>query len=77
MRQSNMSLLRTVQQVSDAGQPDAASFCLCDEQPISLAMAYVKVQPFEDPNSPEEALAQGSLFPGLTKPYGCQGGRRR
>ncbi len=50
--------------------------CLCQGQPISLAMSYVKVQPFEGLYEPCEALRQGTLFQALNMPY-CIGGRRR
>lgn len=50
--------------------------CLCDSQPISLAMAYVKDQPFGAVYSASEALNNGTLFPDLNKPY-CIGGKRR
>ena len=50
--------------------------CLCDGQPISLAMAYVKVQPFGGLYEPCEGLKNGTLFADLNMPY-CAGGRRR
>ena len=50
--------------------------CLCANQPISLAMAYVKSQPFGEVYSASEALRCGTLFPDLSKPY-CIGGRKR
>ena len=50
--------------------------CLCTDQPISLAMAYVKDQPFTELYSPSDALKAGTLFHALNKPY-CFGGRRK
>ncbi len=55
---------------------DERDHCLCDGQPIALAMAYVKDQPFGALYSPAEALRYGTLFPELNKPY-CIGGRMR
>lgn len=49
--------------------------CLCEEQPISLAMAYVKRQKFGKVYGAEDALSHGTLFPDLYMPY--EGGRRR
>lgn len=50
--------------------------CLCTNQPISLAMAYVKDQPFCALYSPQDALKHGTLFTELYMPY-CMGGGRR
>ncbi|MBQ7125350.1 MAG: spore coat associated protein CotJA [Clostridia bacterium] len=50
--------------------------CLCANQPISLAISYVKSQPFGEVYSASEALRRGTLFPDLDKPY-CIGGRGR
>lgn len=50
--------------------------CLCDKQPISLAMAYVKDQPYCSLYSAKDALKQGTLFAELYLPY-CMGGGRR
>ncbi len=50
--------------------------CLCDAQPISYAMAYVKSQPFGEVYNKAQALYNGTLFPELNKPY-CMGGRKR
>ena len=50
--------------------------CLCDAQPISLAMAYVKDQPFGPVSEAAEAWKNGTLFPALRMPYGT-GGKRR
>ena len=50
--------------------------CLCDGQPIALAMAYVKPQPFGEVYSACEGWKNGTLFPDLNKPYGM-GGKRR
>lgn len=51
------------------------SKCLCDGQPISYAMAYVKSQSFGELYSPTEALYRGTLFRALDLPY-CSGGKR-
>ncbi len=53
-----------------------ADNCLCDSQPISLAMAYVPKQQLGELYSPCEGLKNGTMFPCLNKPY-CAGGRRR
>ena len=45
------------------------------DQPLSLAMAYVPYQQFRDLYEPEEALAAGTLFRELDKPF--YGPRRR
>lgn len=50
--------------------------CLCDGQPISLAMAYVKPQPFGEVFGACEGWHNGTLFPALVMPY-CMGGKRR
>lgn len=50
--------------------------CLCDGQPISLAMAYVKPQPFGEVYSACDGWKKGTIFPALDMPY-CMGGRRR
>ncbi len=50
--------------------------CLCDTQPISLAMSYVKVQPFGNLYEPCEGWTNGTLFADLNMPY-CMGGKRR
>lgn len=42
----------------------------------TLAMAYIKDQPFGEIYSMGEALCRGTLFPDLDKPY-CIGGRSR
>ena len=42
----------------------------------TLAMAYIKDQPFGEVYSMSEALCRGTLFPDLDKPY-CAGGKRR
>ena len=54
---------------------DKGDRCLCDSQPISYAMAYVKSQSFDELYSPTEALRHGTLFRELDLPL-CQGGRR-
>jgi len=50
--------------------------CLCDKQPISLAMSYVKVQPFGTVYEPCDGWKNGTFFPDLYMPY-CMGGKRR
>lgn len=50
--------------------------CLCSNQPISLAMSYVKKQPFGELYSPCEGWRRGTIFPDLDKPF-CAGGNRR
>lgn len=57
-------------------QPGGRENCLCTEQPIALATAYVKDQPFGPIYSAVEARCRGTLFPDLDMPYGA-GGRRR
>lgn len=47
--------------------------CLCDGQPLSLAMAYVKTQPYGKLWDEDEAWENGTLFPALYFPY--EGGR--
>lgn len=59
-----------------ANAPVGNANCLCDSQPVSLAMAYVKDQPFEGLYSPAEGLRYGTIFDGMNKPY-CDGGGRR
>lgn len=44
--------------------------------PETLAMAYIKDQPFGEVYSMGDALCRGTLFPDLDKPY-CTGGRKR
>ena len=36
---------------------------------ISLAMAYVPFQPWEEPYEPETGLYRGTIFPGLDLPF--------
>lgn len=50
--------------------------CLCDGQPISLAMAYVKPQVFGEVYAACDGWKSGTLFPDLNMPY-CIGGKRR
>lgn len=57
-------------------QPQQHPNCLCDGQPIALAMAYVKPQPFGEVYSACDGWKNGTLFPDLNKPY-CIGGKRR
>ena len=49
--------------------------CLCSPQPISLAMSYVKVQPFEELYPLMQGWKSGTIFPSLNLPY-CAGGYR-
>ncbi|MDD6800355.1 MAG: spore coat associated protein CotJA [Firmicutes bacterium] len=49
--------------------------CICTDQPVSLAMAYVKNQEFKDLFIPEEGLSKGTMFSELYLPY-CIGGKR-
>ena len=53
---------------------DAASGSLSN-MPLSLAMAYVPFQDFVELYEPDEALAQGTLFRELDKPFYGQRGR--
>lgn len=55
---------------------DSSRYCLCDSQPIPLAMAYVKKQDFKELYTPAEALNKGTVFAELYMPY-CIGGKRR
>ena len=52
---------------------DGRSSCLCSNQPVSLAMAYVKDQQYGKVYEPREALGRGTLFPELYMPFsgGC------
>lgn len=48
--------------------------CNCHPDPsaeagLTLAMATVPLQPWEPPYDPEKALRQGTIFPGLDKPF--------
>ncbi|MBE6636746.1 MAG: spore coat associated protein CotJA [Ruminococcaceae bacterium] len=49
--------------------------CLCDSQPIALAMSYVKKQPYDGVFDAGRAWQHGTLFPSLVMPY--VGGRSR
>lgn len=55
------------------GAQDNGGDCLCTNQPVSLAMAYVKNQNFGKTYDPREALDRGTLFPDLYMPFsgGC------
>ena len=53
-------------------------FCRCSETHYSPAkpggylfpgMATIPMQEWEEPFSPEEALAKGTVFPSLSKPF--------
>ena len=52
------------------------NYCVCSSQPISLAMAYIPVQTWQETYRPCEALDRGTLFPDLYKPYAMGGCRR-
>ena len=43
---------------------------------MALAMLYVPVQSWETPYDPETALARGTVFPALDKPFLAAGGDR-
>ncbi|MDD6313375.1 MAG: spore coat associated protein CotJA [Firmicutes bacterium] len=62
--------------VHDCGEREMPDCCLCDGQPISLAMAYVKNQKYECLYSPAEALCRGTLFSALDLPLCENGGTR-
>lgn len=51
-------------------------YCICTNQSVSLAMAYVKDQPFEYLYELCDALYKGTLFKELYKPYGMGGCRK-
>ena len=61
---------------SDRSPSYPSENCFCDGQPISLAMAYVKPQPFGEVYGACEGWRNGTLFPSLVMPY-CIGGKRR
>ena len=63
-----------ITQNSDASDVGELNNSLCGI-PLSLAMAYVPFQEFRDLNEPEQALAAGTLFRELDKPF--YGGRKR
>lgn len=47
-------------------------FCTCKKEPpesLTLAMASVPMEPWEEPYDPETAIRQGTIFPGLNKPF--------
>ena len=53
---------------------DETSMNALSQRPLSLAMAYVPYQEFRELNEPEAALAAGTLFRELDKPfYGPRG----
>lgn len=48
--------------------------CNCHPEPslesgLVLAIATVPMQPWETPYDPEKSLKQGTIFPGLDKPF--------
>ena len=50
--------------------------CLCTNQPIALAMSYVKKQSLGNIYPLFEGWRNGTIFPELNLPY-CAGGHRR
>lgn len=60
----------------DGMMPKNGEYCVCTDQPISLAMAYIPVQEFKDVLAPCEGLMNGTIFGELIKPV-CAGGCRR
>ncbi len=47
-------------------------FCTCrkeQQEPLVLAMASVPIEPWEEPYDPKTAIRQGTIFPGLNKPF--------
>ena len=58
--------------VPTAAMPDTGA--ACTEMP-SLAMVYAKLQRFDGVYEPGEALARGTLFSALDKPF-TAGGRK-
>ena len=64
--------------MSICGCKPAPDSCGCsDKLPapgLQLAIATVPIQPWETPYDPETALKQGTVFPGLDKPFYVTGG---
>ena len=56
--------------------PRNGEYCVCTDQPVSLAMAYIPIQEFKEPLSALKGLENGTVFAELIKPY-CSGGCRR
>ena len=62
--------------------PPASAVCGCGamlpspspEAGLMLAMATVPIQPWETPYDPATGLRQGTIFPGLDKPFYVTGG---
>lgn len=46
-------------------------------QPMVTAMMYVPIQPWETPYDEKTALARGTVFPSLDKPFTGEGVMRR
>ncbi|MCL6635433.1 MAG: spore coat associated protein CotJA [Peptococcaceae bacterium] len=44
----------------------------CSSNDQQLARAYVPVQSWTTPFSPQEALSKGTIFPDLYRPYVCR-----
>ncbi len=58
-----------------ARMSEQSEYCLCDSQPVSLAMAYVPKQEFKNLVGVCEGLDKGTIFEDLYMPY-CMGGCR-
>ena len=56
-------------------QSSGGDDCLCTDQPVSLAMSYVKNQKFGKVYDAKEALDRGTLFPELYMPFSGGVGR--
>ena len=77
MDRYNRYTSRTCPYADDRMTPrNEGTYCVCTDQPISLAMAYVPIQEWGETYRCCEALDKGTLFPCLYKPY-CMGGCRR
>ncbi|MGE5380161.1 MAG: spore coat associated protein CotJA [Methylocystaceae bacterium] len=44
---------------------------------MQLARAYVRIQPYSKPLSPQEGLAKGTIFADLYSPYNSAGKQQR
>ena len=60
----------------DGVMPRNGEYCVCTNQPVSLAMAYIPTQEFRDVYTPCQALENGTIFSELVMPF-CSGGCRR
>ena len=72
----NRPPMKPWQGARDVREASPSDNCLCDNQPISLAMSYVKVQPFDAVYEPCDGWKNGTIFPCLYMPY-CIGGKKR